>query len=174
MPLMLMTGGMGEYISLIPKVAILALVASLVECFVVLPIHLYHRRPDLTTTDTTSWRVSLRDGMEKSATVFSEWSRVLVRRPLWSMSGFIVLFLATSLVAYVKMDFKLFEATETRSVKFNIDLEQSATLSSSKQLLAYALDNLGEQEEHFSDIVLINGFKNHNYQRTLREKRCQY
>ena len=41
LPLLLMTGGMGMYISLIPEVAILALIASLAECFIVLPVHIF-------------------------------------------------------------------------------------------------------------------------------------
>jgi len=168
MPLMLMSGGMGEYISLIPKVAILALVASLVECFIILPVHMYQQNISV-ALHAESWRVRLRTMMDWLADYFGRCSMVLVQRPFWSLFGFLGLFFVTSGVAYLKMDFKLFEATETRAIKFHIEFDRVVDLESNYQLLKFTLSQLGEIEKEFTDVVLINGFRNHNYQRTIRE-----
>ncbi|MEO2174979.1 MAG: efflux RND transporter permease subunit [bacterium] len=168
MPLMLMSGGMGEYISLIPKVAILALVASLVECFIVLPIHMYQIKVSV-ALPKRSWRLWLRTTMDRLADFFGHCSVVLLRRPFWSLFGFLCLFFVTSGVAYLKMDFKLFEATETRAIMFHIEFDRVIDLESNYQLLKFTLSQLGEIEKEFTNVVLINGFKNHNYQRTERE-----
>ncbi|MBT4521356.1 MAG: efflux RND transporter permease subunit, partial [Halieaceae bacterium] len=172
MPLMLMTGGMGAFVSQIPKVAILALVASLVECFIILPIHLYekgtHRQ-----TDYGRLQKAVNHRMDALASRFARFSGVLVRYPFRSLAGFAALIAITSAIAFVNMDFKLFEATEMRSVRFSVEFDDAVDLKVNGTLINSAvnaaLDEIKAKQNPLRDLVVISGYKNYNYRTTISE-----
>lgn len=69
LPLMLVGGMMGEFLSAIPKVIIIALVASLIECFFILPAHLADfvkpAKAKAGETKQEHWFALLREGYGK-------------------------------------------------------------------------------------------------------------
>lgn len=168
MPLMLMSGGMGLYISQIPQVAILALVASLVECFIVLPIHMLGsgtRREKL----ENDWRLKIREVMDRLATNAASLSHGLVTHAWTALLGFAGLIALTTWVAWLSMDFKLFEATEIRTIRFAIEFDKDIDLDSNHQLIKHAISQFGELNDHFRDVVQLSGYRNLNYRTKVRE-----
>ncbi len=164
LPLMLMSGGMGMYISLIPKVAILALVASLVECFVILPIHMYASGRDSTKANReTLLQLKLRVFMDRGSDFFSRCAVFLLARVYWSLGGFLGLLLFTTFIAYIRLDFKLFDESETRSIKFHLEFDESIDLRSNDQIVKHAVNQLKDFDGDIADTVVLAGFSNHNY-----------
>ncbi len=80
LPLMLIGGIMGEFLSAIPKVIIIALTASLIECFFILPSHLADfvkpKKEHLAENRTEHWFSALRNGYGRAL-------QVVLRHRVW-------------------------------------------------------------------------------------------
>jgi|TARA_Y100000310_G_scaffold35292_1_gene33363 multidrug efflux pump subunit AcrB len=162
LPLLLMTGGMGMYITQIPQVAILALIASLVECLFILPVHLYRR----TSGDRSEGRAHR--AMVSAAGAFANLAGALVRYPYRSLTGFTLLLFVTGAVAYVNMDFELFSASETRVIRFHLEFPKSTDLDSMQELIDHGIEQMAPYRNQLDDIIGIIGWKSYNYRTEVR------
>jgi len=166
LPLLLMTGGMGDFISQIPKVAILALIASLVECFVVLPIHVYHRRHKPTKAESFKLNIFNRT-IDKLANRMSQGVSRLLLAPYRVLSVFVGLLILTGALAYFTMDFKLFDADEVRSVRVHLTFPKTSDLAMTSQLLEHKRAEL-KAVPLVKDLIILNGWSDYNYSRQNR------
>lgn len=171
-PLLFMSGEMGSFVSQIPKVAILALIASLVECFVILPIHIYRKQK--TTTSLIQSHLSSHGGnrlMNRKMTVlahnFSKLTAKFIKHPGKSMLAFLLLFVLSGIVSYLNMDFKMFNASEVRSLKFYLTLQKNTDLETTSRLVSAQARKL-QRLKHVKDVVILNGYSDYNYARSVR------
>lgn len=116
LPLMLIGGIMGEFLSAIPKVIIIALAASLVECFFILPSHLADfvkpKKEHLLENRKEHWFSLLRNGYGKAL-------KAVLRHRVW----FALLILALMVAATVLEMKNGFIFTDAQSQVINITLK---------------------------------------------------
>lgn len=166
LPLLFITGGMGDFISQIPKVAILALIASLVECFVVLPAHIYQRHRKQATIGDIKHNVFNRT-MERIATRFVNLAARVIQIPYKVLAGFIVLLSLTGALAYFTLDFKLFDADEVRSIRAHLTFPKTTDLELTSQLLSLKRKDM-ENIDMIEEVVILNGWNDYNYNQDIR------
>jgi multidrug efflux pump subunit AcrB len=166
LPLLLMTGGMGEFVSQIPKVAILALVASLVECLVVLPVHIYQRRHKQVKMDKFKYNLFNRT-MELLGNIMSKCVARMVTIPYWLMTAFTALLMSSVALAYFTMDFELFDAEEVRSIRVHLAFPKTTDLTMTSRLLALKRPEL-EAVPLIKDVIVLSGWNDYNYSQENR------
>jgi|GEM_PF-1786127 len=169
LPLLFISGDMGEFIGQIPKVAILALVASLFECLVILPIHIYHRQKGVQNHGRKmpagkQGNPLLNDKMILLANRCAALAKRLIKHPIKSLLAFLVLFSISGLVSYQTMNFKMFNASEVRSLKFHLSFKQNTDLDLVSRLMKKQMPGL-EQIDNVKDAILLTGFSDYNYAR---------
>jgi HAE1 family hydrophobic/amphiphilic exporter-1 len=105
LPMLIMTGYVGEFFALVPKAVTFAIVASLVECLLILPIHYAdfgprsRQKTDLVDRDNTLMRLARR---------FTDWLLKLnMRNRLFSLSTVLGLFLVSLVVLGLSMSGKV-------------------------------------------------------------------
>ncbi len=161
LPLLLMTGGMGDFVSQIPKVAILALIASLVECFMILPIHIYQRRHKLTKFNKFKHN-AFNQAMERLGDKMSKLVSRLIMTPYRVMLGFSCVLIFTGTFGYYTMDFELFDAEEVRSVRVHLTFPKTTDLEMTTRLLSHKRSALTEVPL-VKDVIILNGWNDYNY-----------
>ena len=126
MPLFLVGGVMGSIIFDIPMIIICILIAALVECFCILPGHLYHSFAKRSLAKPNKFR-SLVDAGFKSfrENHFRRVVRFAVRhRPATIAMCFVLLALSVSLISNGYVNYRFFPGAErsklTGSVEFNV------------------------------------------------------
>ena len=165
-PLLLMSGGMGDFLGQIPKVAILALVASLAECFVILPVHIYHRRHKLHAFNTFQHNVFNRS-MDKLGEKMAKLAALCVVKPYRVMVGFTVLLFGSVAFSYWTMDFQLFDAEEVRAVRVHLTFPKTTDLQMTSRLLASKRNELLAIDQ-IDDVIILNGWNDYNYGREIK------
>ncbi|MBO6940332.1 MAG: efflux RND transporter permease subunit [Deltaproteobacteria bacterium] len=150
LPLLLMTGVLGKFFAIIPKVVIASLVASLIEAFFILPSHMADfgkvKRRQSSERPKTRWE---RIG-ERVGEVYERWLKgALKRRKLVVFSAYV---LASGLVyaAYATKDVVLFTDGDVDMFDVRIQLPTDATKAETdevlreveQRLLAYADPNV--------------------------------
>lgn len=166
LPLLLMSGGMGDFVGQIPKVAILALVASLVECFIILPVHIYHRRHKIHDFNKSKHNV-FNQTMDQFGDKMSKVVQRLLITPYRVLVGFTLLLLGSVAFGYFSMDFKLFDAEEVRSVRVHLAFPKTTDLQMTSRLLASKRNELLAIEQ-IDDVIIINGWNDYNYAREIK------
>ncbi|MCB1322091.1 MAG: efflux RND transporter permease subunit, partial [Leptospiraceae bacterium] len=118
-PMMFMSGIFGKFVYTIPLVVIIALLASLFECFFILPSHLYEMnelggvKADI--KEGGNWFTFLRDQLYMPALEFG------LRHRWVGVGGLVAMFIATLLIFGAFGEFKLFpSAIETLHVKITL------------------------------------------------------
>lgn len=148
-PLLLMTGDLGLFLSSIPKVVIIALLASLIECFIILPVHLYgvekQRAPILQPL------------LLAAETGFTRLCGYLVQRPIKALLLFFCLLASTAWPLH-SISFTLANGTEIRGLNLAIELPTTTSLQSTRKYLLQIQPDL-EEMQVFSDIVLKSGWR---------------
>ena len=160
LPLLLMTGGMGMYISQIPEVAVLALLASLAECLVILPVHLYHARKPHRPPPMAAL-------MDRAADAFTRLIGRMVSRPYVSLGMLVALTVVTFAVAWLRIDFELYESDETRTVRFYLEFVNGADLPSVAALTAHSAARIESAHPEVADVVTLAGWREFNYERSV-------
>jgi multidrug efflux pump len=155
-PLLLMTGDMGKVLSAIPKVTIIALVASLVECFVVLPIHLYSNKHHKVH------RPLLHRAMERGAETSAAMSARILNRPVLSLLLLLVLMVATAFIA-AKIHFTLGNETEIRAVKISVEFSHDTDLATTRRHLQQAEAALQAHRPAIAHIVTTAGWRQRGF-----------
>ena len=99
LPMLIMTGYVGEFFALVPKAVTFAIVASLVECLLILPIHYadFGPRPQQAVK-----KLEKDNALMRVARRFTDWLLSLtLRHRLLSISIVMGLFLVSMVVAYL-------------------------------------------------------------------------
>ncbi len=140
LPLLMITGTMGEVMKLIPIALSILLVASFIESFIFLPIHAAHTLKS--KSKVTSW--------ERANTIYSSIIHFFMR---WKKS-FIVLFIILVPVATIMMvknsKFQMFPQYDVNSLKISIKANENTTLEESF-VIAQKIEKelLSKKEEFF-------------------------
>ena len=132
LPLVLIGGVMGQIIREIPIIVVLALVASLVECFLVLPGHLRHSLA--ATAAAAEGRASrFRRGFDEGFRRFREGpfrrlvGRALVHRYLVLTLAVGLLFVSVGIVASGRIGFTFFPSVEPNNIFANLRMVPGTT-----------------------------------------------
>ncbi len=148
-----MTGDMGVFLSSIPKVVIIALVASLIECFVILPVHLYGLNRGSPPP--------LHALLSRAEKICAYYSGRAMNFPV-ATAGLLVALAASALVPLGQMPFSLADATEVRALHFNIELPHHNDLYSTRAILMDLRDSV-ESPGVFTDIVVKSGWRHQTF-----------
>ncbi|MCB1309656.1 MAG: efflux RND transporter permease subunit, partial [Leptospiraceae bacterium] len=128
-PMLFMSGIFGKFISVIPLVVIICLVASLLECFFILPSHLYDMNrfgsgQQEQMKSESNWFFRFRKNVYEPALAYS------LQRRGWILLGFVGLLITSVFLQIAFGNFKLFPgAIETLQVRVTAptDLNKETT-----------------------------------------------
>ena len=162
-PLFIMEGIMGKFIAVIPVAMVAALLASLIECLIIMPSHLAHALPDRETQarpgGLRAMTQPLRLAIDTSVTWTIErlyapvlrW--IVTYRPIVAATALAILMLALGVVGGGHIDFFLFPKTDSEFVIAQLTLPQGTpsarTLAISSQIeqAAWQLNRVFEADE---------------------------
>ncbi|HHB92643.1 MAG TPA: efflux RND transporter permease subunit [Thioploca sp.] len=121
LPLMMIGGRMGNILYAIPVVMICVLIASLIECFFVLPGHLSHTFNKLRQEKPSKFRQKLDSGFNKFRDKYFRPFIILVINFRWSLiaSMLSTMILAIGLLISGRMNFTLFPSPEGTIIMAN-------------------------------------------------------
>ncbi|MCA8931534.1 MAG: efflux RND transporter permease subunit [Rhodospirillaceae bacterium] len=152
LPILLISGVMGQMVSAIPQVVIAILLASLVECFVILPAHL---RDSLAVDLTRQSRFRLwfdrgfarfRDGP------FRRLVTACVRARYLTVAGTIaVLLLSAGMVAGGRVGFQFFSSPESETVFADFSFAPGTPIETTRDMLAELQRALHAAEDELTD-----------------------
>jgi multidrug efflux pump subunit AcrB len=155
-PLMFISGDAGEILSVIPTLVIVTLLASLVECFVVLPVH-------LGPSGTLLQDKGMFSGALKSS------GHILIRivnrysgRPKTASAIFFLLLLMTIFLIAPRLEYALTNITEYQAIRITMKLDASSSLDDTKRHLASAIRSVAPMVD--GEVVLaVVGAKEESY-----------
>lgn len=153
-PLLLMTGDMGQFLSSIPKVTIIALTASLVECFIVLPVHMYGNK----NRRQQGRKPLLHATMLQAANSCARITATIIKHPARSLSLLLVLALLTVFAART-LHFTLAKETEIRALNVAIEFSHDTDLDSVERYLLQAETQLQQYRPRIEKIVSMAGWR---------------
>jgi multidrug efflux pump subunit AcrB len=163
-PLLFMISGViGRYLSILPKVVLFALSASLFEVFFMLPSHVV----ELTSAKALKNTVSKKrlDVFRPIRRIYYPYLRIILKHRYVSVLV-IVLSTALAFFLYFQTDFEMFPKSDAFP-RFNIyfDLPVGSTVERSKETLM-ALSDLVKEKigEHLEAPIAIAGMKEVNYE----------
>ncbi len=154
-PLLMMTGDMGQFLSSIPKVVIIALLAPLFECFIILPVHLYSHRGD-------ERPAPLQGVVEKLALASASLSRQVLEHPR-SSTVLLALLLAVTVVLAGQINFSLSKETEVRSLRVALEFSHDSDLRSVEAEVARVLDDLQQYSPALQARMGVSGLYQHGF-----------
>lgn len=163
-PLLFMISGvMGRYLSILPKVVLFALSASLFEVFFMLPSHVVELTPKRALENATATKGS--DVFAPIRRIYYPYLRIILRHRYISV---VVIVLSTILAffLYFQTDFELFPKSDAFP-RFNIhfDLPVGSTLDRSRDVLMDLTDLVRERIGDDLDApIAIAGMKEVNYE----------
>ena len=162
-PILILVGGiMGRFLSILPKVVIFALSASLFEVFFMLPSHVVELSPKKRPEKTFQRRF---DMFRPFRRVYYPYLRLILRHRYLSVL-FIVVSTILAFILYFQMDFIMFPKTDAYP-RFNIhfDLPVGATLERSQETLMALTDLVKECIGPELDApIAVAGLKEVNYE----------
>ena len=143
-PLLMLTGRLGQIMELIPIAVSVLVVASLIESFLFLPIHSAHILNK--NARTLSWR-----GI---SSFYSKMLRIVIKNKVVFLSIFLIL---TPLLMYNSLKhlrFKMFEPFDSTSVSITYKASKDTTLQDSIKIVQTIEDDLlKHKKEFFIDYV---------------------
>jgi multidrug efflux pump subunit AcrB len=145
MPLLIVGGIIGQVMSNIPKVIICVIIASIIECFLILPGHLHHsflatkgQRSKLREKFDGGFN-RLKNGVFRRSVEFSIKYRSIA---LAGLAG--VLFIALSLLGGGVVKFTFFPSPEQSQLKTNVSFIAGTPRDTTREFLEYAEEKLWE------------------------------
>lgn len=167
-PIFLISGRIGDFMSAIPLVVFAVLVASIIECFLILPGHLRHSASKKSITDRSSFRAKFDDALDRFrdgpyrrfVTICYEWRYAFIA------STIATLILTFGLLASGKVGFRFFPSPEAESITAKINFtpgtpneEQLAALREIERDLRKVEKQLGGKsgEELITAIYSLQG-----------------
>ena len=160
LPIFVIGGIIGTIIREVPLVVIAVLVASLVECFFVLPVHMRGAlRHEL---KPSRWRARFNQGFDHFRDArFRRWiERILIWRYTTVAAAIGALILAFGLIAGAHVGFVFFSSPESDTIEVNIAMSPGAGREATEAALAAIDDSLYETVASFvddpSDLVVMS------------------
>ena len=157
LPLMLLSGAIGKILFDIPLVVICTIVASLIECFLILPGHLHHGFRRGRGRETSALRRGLQRGFERfRGDVFRPLVTAAVRRP-WSTAScaLAALLLAAGLVRGERLGFDFFPTPEPRVLFAGVGFAAGTPPERVERYLAHLEDALREAEADLGEELVV-------------------
>lgn len=136
-PLMMVTGLMGQFLIELPIVVICVILASLVESFFVLPGHLYHSFSNIKRDEQGELREKLDSKFEYFKThTFRPFVTLVISNPMVTLSATLgILILAISIVLNGYIKFNFFPSPESTRVRVDIQLAAGTPQATSLKFL---------------------------------------
>ncbi|MFT7129942.1 MAG: multidrug efflux pump subunit AcrB [Gammaproteobacteria bacterium] len=172
-PLLLIGGSMGDMILVLPTALLCIIVASLVECFLVLPGHLRHALEKVKTTNTQSFRnrfdrrfIEIRDKRFMPLV-----NRVLMFPGTTFATAIGAMMLTFALVGsgYVALDMKMGFSFE--SIEANVEFSSSATQAQRDSFLKDLEDGLSATNIETNGVNLTGWLVNKNLAKINSERK---
>ena len=172
MPLLVVGGIIGNILGDIPRVMICVLVASLLECFIVLPAHLRHafipRKANASAPDTRPGPINrIRSGFEQWFDRFRNGRfRALSRytlehRGTTLASALALAFLTAGLLAGGRLDFNFFPTPEPSVLYANASFVAGTNEETMDEFLADLQQALNETEEALGGDLILHAMTSH-------------
>ena len=157
LPLMLLSGAIGRILFDIPLVVICVIVASLIECFLILPGHLHPGFRRGHGKETTALRHGLHRGFERfRCGVFRPLVTVAVRRPWVTLScALAALLLAAGLIRGERLGFDFFPTPEPRTLFAGVRFAAGTPPERVERYMAHLEDALREAEAHLGEDLVV-------------------
>lgn len=151
LPILMISGNMGEVIKLIPIALSALVVASLIESFVFLPIHAAHILKN--NSKVTSW--------EKANNIYNEIIHFFMR---WKKSFLTIFMVFVPLFIYYEVDnsrFQLFPRFDATNVKITLKANANTTLEQSFEIVQKIEQEFLKQKDRFfiKSIDSVAGFR---------------
>ncbi len=140
-----MEGIMGKFMWSVPAVVILCLIASWIECFIILPGHLADFASGVKNMEKTRWYKPVQDFYQKSL----EWS---LKHAIVTVSVFIFLFISSIAAIKFVMKFELFPADDVTYAYLNIKGPVGSTFEKTNKILM-EMEKIIEKEIQKHEIV---------------------
>ena len=153
MPLLLVGGTIGTIMQSIPLVVICVIIASLVECFLILPGHLTHSFRRLMQTQPVRWRVAFNRGFDRfrdgpfhnavSAAISFRWSTLALSTAL--------LVITVGFLSSGRIGFQFFPIAEADRLFANVAFVSGTPAHKVKAYLQVMEETLYEVEQDLSE-----------------------
>jgi len=155
-PLMLISGPIGKIMFDIPFVMVCVLIASVIECFLILPAHLRHAFVHDPKGRSTRLRQRLEAGFDRFRDhVFRPLvSRVVDYRGATMAAGFAILILAVGLLAGGRVKFTFFPTPEAQVVYANATFVAGTPRGQVDAFLDHLRATLTETEQGFEEQLI--------------------
>ncbi len=153
LPLMLIGGIMGNVLFEIPFVMVCVLIASVIECFFVLPGHLRHSFHSMHEKTVSATRMKLEKGFNTFRDVYF---RALITKTIeyrWTLVSVMLtmLILTFGLLASGKLHFTFFPSPEGNILAANVNFVAGTSPERVDKFLAHLEDTLHQTEEQFGE-----------------------
>ena len=153
MPLMLISGIIGKILFDIPLVVVCVIVASVIECFLILPGHLHHAFRGSAGARTGAFRRRFDAAFERFRDItFRRLVTVAVRRPLATLSCAVAaLLLAVGLIRGDRLAFTFFPTPEGQILFASASFAAGTPAERVERYVAHLERTLKETEAHFGE-----------------------
>lgn len=131
LPLLLMTGVLGKFMGIIPVVVTLALIASLIECLLILPVHIVEWGG---LADKTG-KHEVRPWLEFLTSRYQKVMSVCLRMRYVVVAATIGIAIFAFNVAYTRMDFILFGGRDLQRFTLELESPSGASLFETARIL---------------------------------------
>ncbi|MDH3599247.1 MAG: efflux RND transporter permease subunit, partial [Candidatus Tectomicrobia bacterium] len=159
-PLLMMEGILGKFIAVLPVAMIAALLASLVECLIIMPPHLAHSLPsgDRMAVSARGWRRGSQRLRQAIDTVVDRCitrvympvlRRMLAFRVVVAAAALAVLLLALGMVGGGHINFFLFPKTDSETILARLTLPQGTPTKRTLEVVEHLANVAWKLNEHF-------------------------
>lgn len=133
LPLMLMSGIIGEFLKIVPIVVSLALAASLIEALIILPSHFaeWSGRPP-TTNPKRDWRQDIFSRLVKH---YSRWLKKALRRRYWVVAAIVMIFLISAAMIPL-VGIEMFAGEEYSQFSILVQMPEGTNLETTNKVIS--------------------------------------
>jgi multidrug efflux pump subunit AcrB len=154
LPLMFIGGIFGEFLSPIPSVIIIALTASLIECFFILPSHLAHFGKAVSDTVLTRFRKKTFDSLRE---IYGRMLLWIINRRAFFIAGVVVMLVLATFLAG-RRGFRFFES-QVDEVSVNLRTPVKNSLEDTEKTVSELEGALSEiSKNDLTDIFSFIGY----------------
>jgi multidrug efflux pump subunit AcrB len=151
LPLLMMSGTMGEVIKLIPIALSALIIASLIESFIFLPIHAAHTLKK--DAKTLSW--------EKANKIYSSTIHFFMR---WKKSFLLIFILGVPILTVIIIHtshFQMFPAFDSKIINISIKANKNSTLNQSARIVKQLSNEFMEKKDELfiQNIGAVAGYR---------------
>lgn len=161
LPLFLISGIIGEILSAIPLVVICTIIASVVECFLVLPGHLYHSFKNIRRCESNRYRRWFDEKFNYfRQIVFRKFIFKAIRHRIFVIVvAFALLILSVILVKTSRVEFTFFPSPDSQSIHANIQFHAGTTEETRIRVLnqiEQALQKTNDESKHkYNEDIIV-------------------